>query len=333
MKKLTAVVLVGLMALTLGACGSKGGKDSGKKEVKVGLAIYKYDDPFMTNYRTELESYLKERGTKDGVTYKLTSMDGKNDQGEQQNQIDNFIADKVDVLIANLVEPANAKITLDKAKKADIPVVFINREPSKADVTASDKVAYVGAKAQQSGEYQGEMIAELENKGDYNKDGKLNYVMIVGDPQNIDAKQRTEFSIKKYQEMVPGTPVEKLLEQRGDWDQAKGQEIAAAALTQFGEKIDVIFANNDNMAIGALQAIKAAGRTVGKDIALVGVDALDEAQKLVQSGEMTGTVLNDAINQSHTAVDTAIKLVNKEKLSDNYAWVNYVKVNGAYFKK
>lgn len=332
MKRLTTLVLAGFMALSLTACGSSNDKKSDTKEVKVGLAIYKYDDPFMTNYRTELEAYLKEKGTKEGVTYNVTSMDGKNDQGEQQNQIDNFIANKVDVLIANLVEPAAAKITLDKAKAANIPVVFINREPSKEDVTSSDTVAYVGAKAQQSGEFQGEMIASLPNKGDYNKDGKLNYVMIMGDPQNVDAQQRTKFSIDQYKAKA-ALPVEKLLEQRGDWDQQKGQEIAAAALTQFGTKIDVIFCNNDNMAIGALQAIKAASRTVGKDIALVGVDALDEAQKFVKSGEMTGTVLNDAVKQSHAAVDTAIKLVKGEKLTENYVWVDYVKVNSDFFKK
>lgn len=119
-----------------------------------------------------------------------------------------------------------------------------------------------GADARQSGKFQGELIADLPNKGDLNGDGVLQYVMVVGDPENVDAKYRTEFSISQYQE-VSGLKVEKLDEQRGDWDQAKGQEIVANALTQYGDKIEAVFCNNDAMALGAAQAITAAGRKVG----------------------------------------------------------------------
>lgn len=332
MKRVTRFLFVALLALTLVACGSGDKKeaDSGSKDTyKIGVAIYKFDDPFMTNYRNELESYFDELGKKDGVTYEVTIMDGKNDQGEQQNQIENFIAQGMDVIIANLVEPKTADIIVKKCDEAGIPIVFINREPDKSVLDSyKDKSVYVGADAKQSGEFQGEMIAELDNKGDYNGDGTLGYVMIQGDVQNIDAKLRTQYSVEKYEE-VAKLPVKELYIGRGDWDQTKGQEIAATALTQYGEEIDVIFCNNDNMAIGALQSIKAAGRTVGKDIALVGVDALDEAQKAVADGEMTGTVLNDAVGQSHAAVDVAVKLLKGEKI-DQYVWVDYIKYDKAY---
>ena len=96
----------------------------------------------------------------------------------------------------------------------------------------------------------------------------------------------------------------------------QGQEITANALVKFGDAIEVVFANNDAMALGASQAIAAAGRTVGEDIYLVGVDALEEAKQLVKDGEMTGTVLNDHIGQSHTAVDAAVKAVKGEKLKN-----------------
>ena len=148
--------------------------------------------------------------------------------------------------------------------------------------------------------------------------------MVVGDPENVDAKYRTEFSISQYQE-VSGLKVEKLDEQRGDWDQAKGQEIVANALTQYGDKIEAVFCNNDAMALGAAQAITAAGRKVGEDIYLVGVDALAEAMDLVSTGGMTGTVLNDHINQSHKAVDCTVQAINGEKL-DAYYWIDYIKV-------
>lgn len=185
-------------------------------------------------------------------------------------------------------------------------------------------ITYVGADARQSGKFQGELIADLPNKGDLNGDGVLQYVMVVGDPENVDAKYRTEFSISQYQE-VSGLKVEKLDEQRGDWDQAKGQEIVANALTQYGDKIEAVFCNNDAMALGAAQAITAAGRKVGEDIYLVGVDALAEAMDLVSTGGMTGTVLNDHINQSHKAVDCTVQAINGEKL-DAYYWIDYIKV-------
>ena len=332
MKRIVRFLFVSVLAITLVACGSddKGSKDAETKDkYQIGVAIYKFDDPFMTNYRNELESYFKELGEKNGVTYEVSVMDGKNDQGEQQNQIENFIAQDVDIIIANLVEPATADIIVKKCQDADIPIVFINREPDEAILDSYEgKAVYVGADAKQSGEFQGEMIAELENKGDYNGDGTLGYVMIQGDVQNVDAKLRTEYSVSKYKE-VAGLEVDELYIGRGDWDQTKGQEIAATALTQYGDKIDVIFCNNDNMAIGALQSIKAAGRSVGKDIALVGVDALDEAQQAVLDGEMTGTVLNDAIGQSHSAVDAAIKLLNGDAV-DKYVWVDYIKFDKAY---
>lgn len=335
MKRIVRFLFVSLLAVSLVACGSDkkeesaGGDKESKDTYQVGVAIYKFDDAFMTNYRNELQSYFEELGEKNGVTYEVTVMDGKNDQGEQQNQIENFIAQDVDIIIANLVEPATADIIIKKCQEAEIPIVFINREPDEAVLDAYEgKAVYVGADAKQSGEFQGEMVAELENKGDFNGDGTLGYVMIQGDVQNIDAKLRTEFSVSKYKE-VSKMPVEELYIGRGDWDQTKGQEIAATALNQYGDKIDVIFCNNDNMAIGALQSIKSAGRTVGKDIALVGVDALDEAVQAVIDGEMTGTVLNDAVGQSHAAVDAAIKLLNGESI-DKYEIVDYIKYNKAY---
>jgi methyl-galactoside transport system substrate-binding protein len=293
------------------------------KVVKVGITIYKFDDNFMTLYREELERYFKEDLSNDEVTYEVTVVDGKNDQAEQTNQIQTFIADKYDVIVANLVQSSAASTVVNMCKDANIPVVFINREPTAEDLDLWDKVAYVGADARQSGTMQGQIIYDLENHGDINGDGKVSYVMVIGDPENVDAQYRTEFSVKALTDN--GVVVEELVAQRGDWDQAKGQEIVAAALTQYGDAIEVVFCNNDAMALGARQAIESAGRTVGTDIYLVGVDALAEVVSAVETGAITGTVLNDHIGQAHTAADVAVKAVNGEALEKNYT-VDYVKV-------
>jgi methyl-galactoside transport system substrate-binding protein len=139
----------------------------------------------------------------------------------------------------------------------------------------------------------------------------------------VDAQYRTEFSIKALKDA--GIEVECLDDQIGNWALAKGQEICANDLAKFGDQIEVVFCNNDAMALGAAAAITAAGRTVGKDIYLLGVDALAECVEMVNAGTMTGTVLNDHVGQSHKAVDVAVKLLNGEAI-DNYYWVDYVKV-------
>ena len=330
MKKLIAIVLVLVMALSLAACAASG---SDVKTYKVGVAIYQYNDNFMTLYRQEIENYFKTLET-DKVKYEITMVDGKNDMAEQTNQIETFITQKMDVIICNLVQPSSAEVIIDKVVAADIPLVLINREPlgetdeSYPGIVNNPKVCYVGADARQSGTYQGEMILALDNKGDINGDGVVKYVMVVGDPENPDAQYRTEYSIKALTDA--GVKTECLVENVGNWETTKGQEIVATALAQFGDEVEVVFCNNDGMALGAAQAISAAGRTVGKDIYLVGVDALTECQEMVQNGTMTGTVLNDHIGQSHAAVDVAVKLLNGESI-DNYYWVNYVKVDKAYF--
>ena len=333
MKKVLMVMLIA--AVIVAGVFANGAKEStGPKTYKVGVAIYQFDDNFMTLYRNEILSYFASLET-ENVKYAITMVDGKNDMAEQSNQIDNFITQGMDVIILNLVQTSSADAMIDKVVAAGIPLVLINREPLAYDkngntldeqyegILKNAKVCYVGADARQSGSFQGRIIAELPNKGDVNGDGVVSYIMIEGDPENIDAQYRTQFSIKYLTDN--GIKVKCLDDQVGNWAQAKGQELCANALAKFGKQVEVVFCNNDAMALGAAAAIQAAGRTVGKDIYLVGVDALDECVEMVKKGTMTGTVLNDHIGQSHKAVDVAVELLNGKAIN-NYYWVDYVMV-------
>ena len=347
MKKTLALALAVVMSLgLLAGCGGKetkdpannggssnggssqsqqgGGSDASEPTIPeggtVGVCIYKFDDAFMTTYRNSLQEILESKG------YKVTVVDGNNDQAKQNEQINTFITQKVDALIINPVMTSAADQIIDTVKNAGIPTVLINREPTAEQMSAYDKLVYVGCNAAQSGTFQGELILETANQGDINGDGVINYIMIQGDPENIDAQLRTEYSVKALTDA--GKEVKQLNLTRGDWDRNRGQEIAANDLAQFGDQIEVIFCNNDDMAIGALQAIKQAGRTVNKDIYLVGVDALAAALEEVKNGNMTGTVLNDAVGQATAAVAEMEKLLGGATYSagNQSVYVDYVKV-------
>jgi methyl-galactoside transport system substrate-binding protein len=299
-----------------------GGDLSGKK---VGVCIYQFSDNFMTLFRTELENYLVSLGFK---KENITIQDGANDQATQTNQIQNFVTAGVDVLIINPVNSSSAETITDMVVKANIPLVYINREPDKAEEQRwkdnSWKVTYVGCDARQSGTFQGEIIANVGmDKLDMNKNKKVDYIMIEGDPENVDAKYRTEFSVKALKDA--GLDVNCLDDEVGNWDQVTAQQLVANALSQYGKDIEVVFCNNDAMALGALQAIDAAGRKVGSDIYLVGVDALSEALEDVKAGTITGTVFNDHFSQSHSAADAAINFING-KTNEYYIGCDYVKV-------
>ena len=334
MKKVLSLLLAVVMMFSLVACG--GGEEAGSDVTtyKVGVAIYQFDDNFMTNYRNELVSYFETKNT-DTVKYEVTLVDSKNDMATQTDQIRNFITQGMDLIICNLVQTSSADAIIDEVVAAEIPLVLINREPLKYDadgvpmkeayegILDNPTVCYVGADARQSGTYQGEIVLELPDQGDIDGDGVIRYVMVVGDPENIDAQFRTEFSIKALKDA--GKEVECLVEQVGNWATDQGQTIAANAITAHGDKIDVIFCNNDGMALGAKAAIDAAGLVVGEDLYLLGVDALPEVVELIKEGKMTGTVLNDHIAQSHAAVDAAVDVLAGGEMQ-NYYWANYAKI-------
>ncbi len=318
MKKLLVLLLSLGLVFSFAGCQPK----QEVKEVKIGVAIYQFNDNFMTLYRNDIQAYFDELNKKDPtVHYTVEIVDGANDVNTQTEQVRTFISKGVDALIVNLVQTTSDALAKEIVGSG-IPCVFINREI--ADFEYGDKTCYVGADARDSGTYQGQIIYNMPNHGDLNGDGKVSYIMIMGDPENTDAQYRTEFSIKYLTDN--GVTVEELFKQTGNWDQAQGQELVANALGSFGDKIEVVFCNNDGMALGAFESIKAAGRTVGQDIYLVGVDALPECCQMVKDGTMTGTVLNDDQGQATTCCETVLGLLAGKAPEKKVNYVPYVMV-------
>ncbi|OAB46983.1 galactose ABC transporter substrate-binding protein [Paenibacillus antarcticus] len=329
MKKITPVLLAGaLLGSVVAGCSNSA---DGGKEPQIGVAIYKFDDTFMTGVRNSIKTNAEGKAN-------VEIVDSQNSQPTQNDKVDLFITKKTNALLINPVDRTAAGVIIDKAKTADIPVVFLNREPLPDDMKKWDKVYYVGAKAEESGTMSGDIIVDYwkaHPEADKNKDGVLQYVMLKGEPGHQDAELRTKFSIEAIE--AAGIKVEKVAEDTAMWDRVKGQEKMAAFLGANGDKIEAVLANNDDMALGAIEALKAAGYFKGdKFMPVVGVDATAPAIEALQDGTLLGTVLNDANNQGKASVVLATLLANGEKptndnvgfeISDNqYVWIKYKKI-------
>ena len=307
-----------------------------KKEIKIGVALYKFDDTFISSVKDAINEISDEKSKETGEKITINAVDGQGQQATQNDQVDTFITQGYDVIAVNMVDRTAASVIIQKAQAAGIPVVFFNREPVAEDMAKWDQLYYVGAKAEESGTIQGEIAADYfkaNPDADKNKDGKIQYVMLEGEPGHQDALLRTEYSIKALE--AAGFKVEKLASDTALWQRANGQEKMAAWISAFGDKIELVLANNDDMALGAIEALKAAGYlTDGKFVPVIGVDATAPAKDSLKAGFLYGTVLNDAKGQGKGIFDIAYALAKKEKPAEKvqgitdgkYLWIPYQKV-------
>ena len=324
MKKMLALLLSAIMALGMVTMVL-----ATAEMPVIGVEIYRYDDTFMTSVRMAIEEAAKDKAT-------LEMTDGQNAQATQNDLIDNHITMGVNALAVNPVDLTAASVILEKAKAAEIPVVFFNREPDAADMPDAGWY-YVGAKAEESGTMSGELIADYfkaNPEADLNGDGKIQYVILTGQPGHQDAVLRTEYSVKAIE--AAGYEVELLATDTANWQRVEAQDKMAAWLAAY-DNIEAVLANNDDMALGAIEALKAVGYFVeGKYMPVVGVDATAPALEALKDGTLLGTVLNDAKNQGTatlnlawalaTGAETSIDNVGYEVVEGRYIWVPYQKV-------
>lgn len=284
-------------------------------DTRIGVTIYKYDDNFMSVVRKAIEKDAKEAK---GV--QLLMNDSQNDQSKQNDQVDVLIAKGVKALAINLVDPAAAPVIIEKARGANIPVVFYNKEPSRKDLDSYDKAYYVGTESKQSGIIQGELIAKhwkAHPEWDLNKDGVIQYVLLKGEPGHPDAEARTTYVVKTLTEQEK-IKVQQLQLDTAMWDTAQAKDKTDAWMSgPNANKIEVVIANNDAMAMGAVEALKAHNKSA---IPVFGVDALPEALAMVKSGAMAGTVLNDADNQAKATFDLARNLAAGKPAAEGTNW-------------
>lgn len=304
MKKTGIILGALLLAAGLTGCGGEKKEEAAKapEKLRIGFTAYKYDDNFIALYRKVVLAEAEK--VQDKV--ELTMNDSQNSQQTQNDQIDVMLSKGVDALAINLVDPAAGQTVMEKIKAENVPVVFYNKKPAKSVIDAYDKAYYVGIDPNAQGVAQGELIAKAWKANpalDLNKDGVIQYVMIKGEPGHPDAEARTTYSIKTLNDM--GIQTEELHLDTAMWDTAMAKDKMDAWLSgPNGDKIEVVICNNDGMALGAIESLKA----TGKMLPVYGVDALPEAIVKIEAGEMAGTVLNDAQGQGKGTWDMVVNL-------------------------
>lgn len=298
MKKFISMLCLSVVGLFICGCELQ-------EKFHVDVFIYNFADTYIGGVRTAMQTMLDSME----VTVDYTFHDAANSQDTQSTQIDTAITAGTDLLVVNIVETGSGQTVVDKAKKADLPIIFFNREVSDEVINSYDKAAFVGTDPDEAGYMQGELIADLllaeggYDKYDLNKDGKINYIMLRADLDNPEANGRTKYSVSEANKLLAAKSKPALVQIGTDtncsWDTALAKTATASFLASNpmnGEQpIELIIANNDDMALGAIAALNEVNYNKGDDVKIlvVGVDATATAQQAIKAKKMAGSIKQD----------------------------------------
>lgn len=315
---LGAVFCIGL---GLGSCG-KQQPDTAKK-VHIGVTYYDQSDTFLNQLLACLRERIQEFETEKFETM-ITIRDAAGSQRTQDDQAKELIDAGCNVLCVNLVDRANPSEIIDLAREHDVPIIFFNREPVAEDMRQWDKLYYVGADAEQSGILQGELAADWIREmptTDRNKDGKIQYVVLEGEPGHQDAIIRTENVVETLKNN--GIELEKLSYGIANWNRAQAQNRMMQLIGQYRNQIELVLANNDDMALGALDAYEKLNYTESALPVFFGIDGTEEGLAAVADGRLSGTVYNDKEGQAEAMAKLAVALVSGKGLEELLEEMNF----------
>ena len=306
-----------LLLFNLSACGNAGEKKA-KKKIKIGVTLYDSYDTFLTGYMRAFDKEVAEKRA-EGYEVNVLQYNAAGSQAMQNEQVEEMLQNSCDVLCVNLVDRTAPSEIIDMAKKKDVPVIFFNRELVVEDLTQWNKLYYVGADAKQSGVLQGELVLEdvkdAEKEGqlppelDRNGDGKLQYLIFEGEAGHQDSIMRTDYVVSTIQDA--GIPLERLDYSIANWSRAEAQSKMMQLYPEFQGKIELILSNNDDMALGVIDAYDKIG--VQKDLRpwIYGIDGTKAGLAAIEKGSMRATVYNDEVGQSKALFRIAFQLASE----------------------
>ena len=258
---------------------------------------------------TKFTEYAADKEEATGVAINVEVMDASQSQLTQNEQVKSLIEKGCDVICVNLVDRTEPTTITDLAENKQVPIIFFNRELVAEDLERWSELYYVGADALQSGVLEGELAAnafKTNAKMDKNGDGICQYVVLEGEAGHQDSIVRTEHSVNTLIEN--GVEAEKLGYAMANWNRAQAQTKTAALLTQFSGKIELIIANNDDMALGAIDALRDSQIPREDWPGVVGIDGTNAGLLAVENGEMLGTVYNDKEGQVREMLNLAFAI-------------------------
>ena len=318
-RKKTEILFLGTaVMLMLGGCGWKEKREKATTEtLRIGVSVYDQYDTFVSELISCLQSYAREKEKDWELPVNLDIRYAERSQLVQNGQMDDFIADGVDVACINLVDRTDASRIIEKAKKHHIPVIFFNRELVEEDLDRWDELYYVGADAYESGQLQGKILADECDRNfekiDKNKDGVLQYVMLEGEAGHNDSLVRSMAVIREITDR--GYAVEKLADEIANWNRDQAATKMQSFMETFGDEIEVVLANNDDMALGAVDVLTERGLKPEDSEwpVILGIDGTSVSLEAVKKGYLLGDVLNDGKGQAQAILELAYSLMTGEK--------------------
>lgn len=299
---------------SLCACANQPGAASDK--IHIGVTYYNQSDTFLNGL---LESFRQELETlkKDDLELTMTVRDAAGSQRTQNDQVKELIDAGCSVLCVNLVDRADPSEIIDLARDNDVPIIFFNREPVAEDLMQWEKLYYVGAYAEQSGIMQGELAAEAiqsDDTIDRNKDGKIQYVVLEGEAGHQDAIIRTENAVDTLKNS--GIELEKLSYQIANWNRSQAQNRMEQLVSQYHDEIELVLANNDDMALGAIDAYKKLNYTESTLPVFFGIDGTDVGLQAIVDDDMWGSVYNDKEGQAEAMAKLAVAVITGDGMNE-----------------
>lgn len=329
-RKIAALALIGTAILFLISCGKEA--ESDMQKVHLGVAYYDQRDTFLNEMIAEMKVRMKEYETED-LEMMMSIREAAGIQKTQNDQVKELLDAGCNVLCVNLVDRADPSEIIDLAREREVPIIFFNREPVAEDLQQWEGLYYVGADARQSGIMQGELAAEriqADKNIDRNKDGKIQYVVLEGEAGHQDAIIRTENAVETLK--TKGIELEKLSYQIANWNRAQAQNRMEQMLGEYQNQIELVLANNDDMALGAIDAYEKRNYTESALPVFFGIDGTDPGLEAVVNGKLAGTVYNDKEGQADAIVRLAAALVTGEGMEeiefekDQYIYTPYFSV-------
>ena len=313
----TAAAAAAILLVGLGTAGCGGEEqETEKTSLRIGVSLYRGDDTFINNIRQELEACAKEYEQETGTKVRLDIQDAKGSQYTQNDQVERFISLECDALCINLVDRTAATNIIDRAMEGNVPVVFFNRQPVEEDMNRWDELYYVAAGARESAVLQGRIVADRYRRDpdslDLNGDGVVSYVLLEGESSHQDSLIRTEWSIRTLKDA--GVPIERITGGIANWERSQASALMEQWLLEYPDAIELVISNNDDMALGAIDAMERAGVS---GIKVVGIDGTTPGLQAVEDGKMMGTVSSDKEAYAKAIFEIAAAKALGEELPEN----------------